>query len=56
VRKVKSAYFEEEYFAPRPASEKLLCKKLKYRGKYLMSDWKTSLKIYLNNSYSDYIL
>ena len=56
VRKVKSAYFEEEYFAPRPASEKLLCKKLKYRGKYLMSDWKTSLKIYLNNSHSDYIL
>lgn len=55
VNKVKSEYFAEEYFAPRPASEKLLCRKLRLRENYLMSDWKLSLKEYLEKSYADYL-
>ena len=34
IQKVKSEYFAEEYFAPRPDSEKLICKKLKLRDNY----------------------
>ena len=55
VNKVKSDYFEDEYFAPRPASEKLVCSKLRLRQNYLMREWKVSLKEYLENSYGHYI-
>jgi len=55
LEKVGSDFFADEYFAPRPASEKLLCSKLRLRGRYLMSDWKKSLKEYLEKSYVNYL-
>jgi dTDP-4-dehydrorhamnose reductase len=55
IEKVNSDYFAEEYFAPRPASEKLVCSKLRLRQNYLMNDWKLSLKEYLVQSYADYL-
>ena len=55
LEKVGSDFFADEYFAPRPASEKLLCSKLRLRGRYLMSDWKKSLKEYLEKSYANYL-
>jgi len=55
IKKVSSDFFAEEYFAPRPDSEKLKCKKLKLRDNYLMRNWKISLKEYLKNSYGHYL-
>ena len=46
VTKVSSDYFKEEYFAPRPYSEKLINLKLNARGLNVMPDWKDALKIY----------
>jgi len=46
VEKVSSEYFSKEYYAPRPASEKLECLKLKARGLYPMRDWDESLENY----------
>lgn len=46
VTKVKSDYFKEEYFAPRPYSEKLVNLKLSNRGIEFMRDWKICLKEY----------
>jgi len=46
VKKVPSDFFAEEYFAPRPPSEKLICMKLKARDIYIMRDWKTCLGDY----------
>lgn len=46
VKKVPSDFFAEEYFAPRPSSEKLVCMKLKARDIYVMRDWKTCLGDY----------
>jgi len=47
VVRVDSTYYAEEYFAPRPASEKLLCSKLRARGLYVMRDWRECLAEYL---------
>ncbi len=46
VTKVTSDYFKEEYFAPRPASEKLLNVKLTMRGINYMRDWRICLAEY----------
>lgn len=46
VNRVDSSFWEKEYFAPRPASEKLLPDKLKSLGLYVMRDWKTCLAEY----------
>jgi dTDP-4-dehydrorhamnose reductase len=46
IRKVKSDFFHDEYFAPRPASESLNCLKLKARNLYKMRDWKAALAVY----------
>ena len=43
---VSSDYFKEEYFAPRPYSEKLLNSKLKEKNLLYMRDWKTCLAEY----------
>lgn len=48
LKKVNSTYFKKEYFANRPASEKLIPFKLRERGIYVMRDWKTCLEEYLN--------
>ena len=45
---VNSYHFKNEYYAPRPASERLVCTKLRLRGLYLMRDWKVCLREYIN--------
>ena len=54
VNPVKSDYFSEEYFAARPASERLITKKLNLQGANIMRDWKTCLKEYLEEYYKGY--
>lgn len=46
VIKVPSEHFKEEYFAPRPASEKLVNLKLDFRKINYMRDWRVCLKEY----------
>ncbi|MBT6231705.1 MAG: NAD(P)-dependent oxidoreductase [Candidatus Scalindua sp.] len=46
---VDSEYFKEEYFAPRPYSEKLLNLKLASRGINYMKDWKECLADYVES-------
>ncbi len=46
VTRVNSDYFKNEYFAPRPASEKLLNTKLTLRGINHMRNWKVCLSEY----------
>ncbi|MGI9103743.1 MAG: SDR family oxidoreductase [Terriglobales bacterium] len=46
VTPVSSEWFKSEYFAPRPASERLVCLKLRALGLYLMRHWKVSLAEY----------
>jgi dTDP-4-dehydrorhamnose reductase len=55
INVVTSDYFKEEYFAERPASERLLTKKLDLRSVSAMRDWRISLKEYLENYYPDYL-
>lgn len=43
---VSSNYFKNDYFAPRPASEKLINLKLKTRNILFMRDWRICLKEY----------
>jgi len=45
---VSSDYFKQEYFAPRPDSEKLVNLKLKSRNLLFMRDWRVCLKEYTN--------
>jgi dTDP-4-dehydrorhamnose reductase len=47
IEKVASEFFAAEYFAPRPASEKLVTPKLDARGLNVMRDWKTCLREYV---------
>ena len=51
INVVTSQYFSKEYFAERPASERLLTKKLQLRNVSAMRDWKISLKEYIDNYY-----
>ena len=55
VSEVSSDYFQKEYFAPRPASERLINARLNEDGLDVMKDWETSLSEYISESYSDYI-
>ena len=52
---VNSDYFKEEYFALRPASERLLTRKLDLRGVSVMRDWRVALKEYIENYYRGYL-
>ncbi len=54
IREVTSEHFREEYYAPRPASERLLNTKLNLRGLNRMRNWKICLKEYLENYFADY--
>ena len=47
IERVPSAFFAGEYFAPRPASEKLVNTKLDARGLNVMRDWRVCLAEYL---------
>ena len=55
ITTVSSDYFKDIYFAERPASERLLTKKLDLRGVNKMRDWKISLKEYIENYYQGYL-
>jgi len=52
---VSSNYFAAEYFAARPASERLLTVKLDLRGLNIMRDWRICLAEYLGDQYAEYI-
>ena len=54
VSKVSSDHFKTEYFAPRPASEKLVNFKLDKRKINFMRDWEECLKDYSKEFYTDY--
>ncbi len=54
VTVVPSDYFKEQYFAPRPASEKLVNLKLNQRGLNLMRDWHVCLEEYAEVFKADY--
>ena len=55
ITEVESDYFKDTYFAERPASERLLNKKLDLRKLNIMRDWKIALKEYLNDYYAGYL-
>jgi dTDP-4-dehydrorhamnose reductase len=55
VTPVDSDYFKEVYFAARPASERLIDKKLDLRGVNIMRDWKVCLEEYVSSYYKDYL-
>ena len=55
ITTVTSEYFKDVYFAQRPASERLVTKKLELRGVNKMRDWKIALKEYVDNYYQDYL-
>jgi len=56
ISPVTSEYFQAEYFARRPDSERLINKKLNIRKMNIMRDWKTALVDYLEKDYKDYLL
>jgi dTDP-4-dehydrorhamnose reductase len=55
VTPVSSDHFAQEYFAARPASERLLTKKLDLRGLNIMRDWRVCLDEYLADYDRDYL-
>jgi len=55
ITEVASEHFAAEYFAARPASERLLTTKLDLRGLNVMRDWKTCLSEYLAERYAGYL-
>ena len=55
VKEVSSEYFKQEYFAPRPPSERLINKRLTLRGMNRMRNWETCLQEYLNKAYGDFL-
>jgi dTDP-4-dehydrorhamnose reductase len=54
VTRVDSDHFKNEYFAPRPASEKLVNVKLTMRGINYMRDWQVCLAEYSEEYKKDY--
>jgi dTDP-4-dehydrorhamnose reductase len=52
---VPSDFFAKEYFAARPASERLLTKKLDLRRLNVMRDWRICLQEYLAEAYAGYL-
>lgn len=55
ITPVSSDYFKEIYFAARPASERLIDKKLNLRGANIMRDWKVCLEEYIRDYYQGYL-
>jgi dTDP-4-dehydrorhamnose reductase len=55
IEPVSSDFFAADYFAPRPPCERLVNYKLDLRGMNLMRDWRTSLREYLGDYYSEVI-
>jgi len=55
ITPVRSDYFKDVYSSARPASERLIDKKLDLRGVNIMRDWQVCLKEYVDAYYSDYL-
>jgi dTDP-4-dehydrorhamnose reductase len=55
INVVSSDYFKDIYFAERPASERLITRKLQLRNVNLMQDWKVALKEYISGYYQNYL-
>jgi len=55
ITEVSSDHFAVEFFAPRPASERLLTTKLDLRGLNVMRDWRVCLDEYLAERYASYL-
>ena len=55
IHVVTSEHFADEYFADRPASERLWTRKLQLRNIDAMRDWKVSLKEYIDTYYASYL-
>lgn len=51
INLVKSDYFAQTYYAPRPSNERLVNFKLDIIGENLMRDWRIALADYVNNIY-----
>ena len=49
INKVTSKFFEKEYFADRPSSERLVNKRLNLRGINIMRDWEDALQDYIGD-------
>ena len=52
---VNSNYFQEEYFAERPLSERLINRRLGLEGLDVMRDWRICLREYVRHYFSDYL-
>jgi dTDP-4-dehydrorhamnose reductase len=55
ITEVASDHFSLEYFAARPASERLVNRKLELRGLNVMRDWRVALREYLDTAYRGYL-
>jgi dTDP-4-dehydrorhamnose reductase len=55
ITPVPSSHFNNEYFAERPACERLLNRKLNIRSINIMRDWKISLQEYIFGYYFNYL-
>ena len=55
ITEVSSQYYQKEYFAERPPSERLVNKKLELRKLNIMRDWRIALKEYVNIYYQNYL-
>jgi len=55
LTEVDSNYFDHIYFAQRPASERLVNKKLELRNLNTMRDWRDALNEYIDLYYSEYL-
>lgn len=55
IEGVDSSFFSQTYFAARPASERLINKKMELRGINEMRDWRTALAEYIENYYNEYL-
>jgi dTDP-4-dehydrorhamnose reductase len=52
---VSSEHFAKEYYAARPASERLITAKLDLRGLNVMRDWRVCLEEYVQQAYCGYL-
>ena len=55
INEVSSDYFNKEYFAIRPKSERLINSKLNEQNLNIMRNWKVALNEYIEDYYSSYL-
>jgi dTDP-4-dehydrorhamnose reductase len=55
IVEVDSDYFKQEYFAMRPASERLVNRRLEECGMNVMRDWRVALREYIGTAYRGYL-